>query len=78
MRTIKVTGRGTLSIAPDTMSLGISLAGTEKEYVRAMEKSSKETRALQEAIAGLGLAYIAFWTISKARRTRAKRAQMGV
>lgn len=54
MRTIKVTGAGTLSIAPDTMSLSISLTGTEKEYMRAMEKSSADMRMLQEAIAGLG------------------------
>ena len=54
MRTIKITGTGTLSIAPHTMSLSISLTGTEKEYLRAMEKSSADTRMLQEAIAGLG------------------------
>ena len=55
MRTIKVTGTGTLSIAPDTMSLSISLTGTEKEYMRAMEKSSADMRMLQEAITGLDL-----------------------
>ena len=54
MRTIKVTGRGTLSIAPDTMSLGISLTGTDKDYAKAMEQSSQDTRALQEAVAALG------------------------
>ena len=42
MRTIKVTGRGTLSIAPDTMSLGISLTGTDEDYAKAMEQSSQE------------------------------------
>ena len=54
MRTIKVTGRGTLSIAPDTMSLGISLTGTDEDYAKAMEQSSQDTRALQEAVAALG------------------------
>ena len=56
MRTIKVTGKGKVSIAPDTMSLGISLAGTEPEYLKAMEKSAADTRALQNALASLGFA----------------------
>ena len=54
MRTIRVTGKGALSIAPDTMSLSIALNGTEKEYMQAMKKSSEDTRTLRKAVTALG------------------------
>ena len=53
-RTIRVTGKGSVKLAPDATRLTMTLRGTEKEYADALERSAKETEALKDALAPLG------------------------
>ena len=53
-RTIKVTGRGKLSVKPDTVRLIITQSEREKEYDDAIKTSTKQKKSLTDAIAGQG------------------------
>ena len=55
-RTIRVTGRGRVSITPDRIRILITLTGVRAEYKGAVEKSSEETGKVREAITESGLA----------------------
>ena len=39
---LKVTGKGTIRLRPDTICAEITLQGTEKEYAAALAKAQKE------------------------------------
>ena len=54
-RTIRVTGKGTISVRPDTIQLNISTAGVCKEYADALEQGAKNTDLLRESISNAGL-----------------------
>ena len=54
-RTIRVTGKGTISVRPDTIQLNISTEGVCKEYEKALEQSAKNTGLLRESISKAGL-----------------------
>lgn len=54
-RNIRVTGRGRISVAPDTIRLTITAEGVSKEYEEAVSRSAKETAVVREAIAGAGI-----------------------
>ena len=54
-RTIRVTGKGTISVRPDTIQLNISTAGVCKEYEKALEQGAKNTGLLRESISKAGL-----------------------
>ena len=55
-RIIKVTGRGKISVKPDTIQLNINAEGTYKEYVEAVKKSTEDTdwirKILRRSISG--------------------------
>ena len=53
-RTIRVTGRGKLSVKPDTVRLIITQSERSKTYDAAVKASAKQKKALTEAIAGQG------------------------
>ena len=53
-RTIRVTGRGKLSVRPDTVRLIITQTEREKAYDDAVKASTKQKKALTDAIAGQG------------------------
>lgn len=55
MRTIRVTGNGSVSVKPDTTSLKISFEGLYKDYEETVRKSSEKTKVLREAIEKSGL-----------------------
>lgn len=55
MRTIKVTGKGNVSVAPDLIQANITISGTKPEYENAIEESTKNSALLKEAIARTGL-----------------------
>lgn len=55
MRTIRVTGKGSVSVKPDTTSLRISFEGLYKDYEETVRKSSEKTKVLREAIEKSGL-----------------------
>ena len=40
---LKVTGKGTIRLRPDTICAEITLQGTEKEYAAALAKAQKES-----------------------------------
>lgn len=54
MRTIKVTGKGNLSVRPDTTRITLTLEGKYQEYKEALERSSKDTKLLGELLTGFG------------------------
>ncbi len=53
-RTLRVTGKGSLSIAPDTIELLITLDGKDFQYEKALELSAKTTSALRAALEDAG------------------------
>ncbi len=56
MRYIRVTGRGAVRLQPDLTRITLSIRGTEAEYTATMERSSRDTAALREAVTSLGFA----------------------
>ncbi len=54
-RTIRVTGKGKISVKPDTIRININASKVFKEYEQAVEGSAEETGLLREAIARAGL-----------------------
>ena len=55
MKTIRVTGIGSVSVKPDTTSLRITFAGIYKDYEEAVRQSAEKTKILREAIEKSGL-----------------------
>lgn len=55
MRTIRVTGKGQVSVKPDTIKLRITTEGTYYEYEDTIRISADQTRILRETLAGAGL-----------------------
>ncbi len=54
MRTIKVTGKGTLRLAPDTTRLTVTLRGTYRDYAEALRRSAEGSDKLRELSVSLG------------------------
>lgn len=55
MRTIRVTGKGSVSVKPDTTSLRITFEGVYKDYEETVRQSAEKTKMLREAIEKSGL-----------------------
>ncbi len=55
MRTITVTGKGQVSVKPDTIKLRITTEGTYYEYEDTIRISADQTRILKETLASAGL-----------------------
>lgn len=55
MRTIRVTGSGSVSVKPDTTSLRISFGGLYKDYEETVRQSAEKTKILRGAIEKSGL-----------------------
>lgn len=53
-RTIRVTGRGKISVRPDTMRLNINLSEVHKDYQKAVEASAERTKTLREVLERAG------------------------
>lgn len=53
-RTIRVTGKGKISVKPDTIRLIITQKGIEKQYEKAVRASAERKSDLNAALAGLG------------------------
>lgn len=56
LKTIKVTGKGKLKVRPDMTRISITIGGVKKDYAAALKKSSDDTRALRDLLAGLDFA----------------------
>jgi|P1105metagenome_2_1110788.scaffolds.fasta_scaffold44404_2 hypothetical protein len=54
MRTIRVTGTGTLMLKPDMTRITLDLGDVCPEYDEAMRRSSEHTHALRELLSDLG------------------------
>ena len=54
MRTIRVTGKGNLKVRPDTTRITLTLEGTDKEYGKALELSSKDTDKIKDILSKFG------------------------
>ncbi len=55
-RTVRVTGRGQLRLAPDTTRITISLSNVCREYADTLERSAKDSEVLRDALETLGFA----------------------
>ena len=53
-RTIKITGKGKLSVKPDTIRLIITMEGIKKEYDMALSESADMTERLKQIFSDLG------------------------
>ena len=53
-RTIRVTGKGKISVKPDTIRLRISLEDTFREYDDALKHSTDSVEILKDMLEGLG------------------------
>ena len=54
-RTIKATGRGNMTIAPDTTRIMLAVEKIYVDYETTVKKSAEHTGQLREAIAKAGL-----------------------
>ena len=54
-RTIRVTGKGNLSVKPDTMCLAIEASGVYSDYAKTIKKSAHQTKLLRKALEKSGL-----------------------
>lgn len=54
MRTIRVTGRGRIKVRPDMTRITISLEHTCPDYGEALQRSSRDTEHLKEALSAFG------------------------
>ena len=64
MRTIKVTGTGTVKLKPDIMRLHLDLSGKEKDYAKTLTRSAEDTEVLRSLFAELGFAKETLKTVS--------------
>ena len=55
MKTIRVTGMGSVSVKPDTTSLRITFGGIYKDYEETVRQSAEKTKILRETIEKSGL-----------------------
>lgn len=55
-KTIRVTGKGKLSVKPDTICLVIDAEGVYPDYEETIKKSAEETKILREVLEKSGLA----------------------
>ena len=53
-RTMKITGKGHIRLAPDQTLINLTLRSTDKEYAAAMEKASSALEKLQTALKNCG------------------------
>ena len=53
-RLMRVTGKGTIRVKPDTVRLLITLEGVEKEYGVALQRAARDTQVLQKILQKLG------------------------
>lgn len=55
MRTIRVTGKGSVSVKPEITCLEITFEGVYKDYEETVKQSAEKTKLLREAIEKSGL-----------------------
>lgn len=53
-RTIRVTGKGNLSVKPDTVRLIMTMEGMKEEYDAVLEESTQMTEHLKQMFSDLG------------------------
>lgn len=61
---IRVTGRGTLRLTPDTTCVTITLRGLAEEYNKALKDSAQDTETLRDLLEGLGFQRAELKTLS--------------
>ena len=69
MRTIRVTGKGQLSLAPDLTRITMTLEGLCPEYSETLRRSSEDTEALRELLSRFGIRQTSFSKYGEAYKT---------
>ena len=54
MRTIRVTGKGQISVHPDMTRITTTATGKDREYGETLRRSSEDTEALKDVLSGFG------------------------
>ena len=54
MRTIRVTGRGSLKLHPDRTRVTMTVSGQRQEYAETLKRSAEDTEKLRDVISGQG------------------------
>ena len=54
MRTIRVTGKGKISVKPDMSRITMTLEGRYAEYGETLRRSSEDTETLKDVLSGFG------------------------
>jgi uncharacterized protein YggE len=54
MRTVKVTGKGTLKLRPDTTRVSVTLTGAYKEYAETLRRSAEDTEKMKDLLSDFG------------------------
>ena len=57
-RTIRVTGKGKISVKPDTIRLIMTVEGTNKVYDKAVKESAEKTEKIKDMFENLGFVYL--------------------
>ena len=52
---IRVTGKGEISLAPDTIEVGLVVSATEKKYVKSLSEVNDKVHAIKEAVKKAGV-----------------------
>ena len=55
MKTIKITGKAKLNIAPDQTKINLTIGGFASEYAEAIEQSVRDTKLIKDAIESCGI-----------------------
>ncbi len=53
-RTIRVTGKGKISVKPDTIRLIMTVEGTNKVYDKVVKESAEKTEKIKDMFENLG------------------------
>lgn len=64
IRTIRVTGKGSIKVRPDTTRLTVTLQGNYKDYQETLSRSAADAEALKDVLQPLGFAREALKTLS--------------
>ena len=55
MKTIKITGKANLNIAPDQTKISLTIKGFAQEYNEALEQSVRDTKVIKDALESCGI-----------------------
>ncbi len=74
-KVIKITGKGKISVKPDTIKLSINASDVYKDYSECLSSSSRQTRVIRQAVEEAGLDSEQLKTVNFSVNTEYERIQ---